>query len=218
MDSMSRSDRATFRLPPPALFFPVVLLFCVIPLATVGGAWGLMFAVPVLALAWLLITRTTATTTAVTAHGLRGSRRMKWPDLDTLEFPDGRWAVAVGTDGRRLRLPNVRPRDLPRLVAVAGGSLTFTEPAGSAPDAPDAPESPDSPDPSDSADSPDPAESPGHSDSAESPHPAESPEPAESPGHSDSTDRSDSTDHSVSIDRADFPNPARDLPAAESTR
>jgi hypothetical protein len=125
MDSMSRSDRAVFRLPAAALFVPVIALFLIIPMATLGGAWGLLFVVPVIAVAWMVVTRTTATRDRVTAHGLRGARRMAWADLDRLEFKDSRWAVAVGTDGRRLRLPMVRPRDLPQLVAASGGSLSL---------------------------------------------------------------------------------------------
>lgn len=125
MDGMSRSDRAVFRLPAAALFVPVIALFLIIPMATLGGAWAVLFVVPVAAVAWMVVTRTTATPDRVTAHGLRGSRRMAWADLDRLEFNDSRWAVAVGTDGRRLRLPMVRPRDLPELVAVSGGSLSL---------------------------------------------------------------------------------------------
>ena len=95
------------------------------PLATAGGAWAVLFVVPVIALVWVIITRTTATPARVTAHGLLGSSGMAWADLDRLEFQDSRWAVAVGTGGKRLRLPMVRPRDLPRLVAVSGGSLNL---------------------------------------------------------------------------------------------
>jgi len=130
MDVMSRPDRATFRLPAAALFFPVLLLLCVIPLATVGGAWGVMFVVPVLALSWVIVTRTTASPSTVTAHGLLGAHRMAWTEMDGLELKDSRWAVAVATDGRRLRLPMVRPRDLPRLAAVSGGSLRLEAPIG----------------------------------------------------------------------------------------
>jgi Bacterial PH domain len=129
MDTMPRSDRATFRLPAVALFVPALLFFCIAPLATAGGWWALLFVVPVAALAWVLITRTTATEDRMTAHGLLGSRRMSWTDLDQLEFTDSRWAIAVAQDGRRLRLPMVRPRDLPRLTAVAGGTLRLGEDA-----------------------------------------------------------------------------------------
>ncbi len=123
MDVMSRPDRAVFRLPAVALFLPILLFFCITPLATAGPWWGVLFAVPAGALVWVLIARTTATPTGVTAHGLLGSKKMAWSDMDGLEFRDSRWAIAVGTDGRRLRLPMVRPRDLPALTAVSGGSL-----------------------------------------------------------------------------------------------
>ncbi len=128
MDDMSSSEArrpqsATFRLPAPALFFPVLLLFCVTPLATSGGAWAVTFVVPVLALVWVALTRTKATPAGVTAYGLLGAKKMLWTELAGLEFNDARWAIAVALDGRRVRLPMVRPRDLPRLVGVSGGSL-----------------------------------------------------------------------------------------------
>ncbi len=116
-------QRATFRLPVPALLFPVLLMFCITPLATSGGAWAVMFVVPLLALVWVVVTRTRATPVTVTAYGLLGAKSMKWTELAGLEFNDARWAIAVALDGRRVRLPMVRPRDLPRLVAVSGGSL-----------------------------------------------------------------------------------------------
>jgi hypothetical protein len=128
MDSMSRTDRAVFRLPAAALFVPVIALFLTIPLATLGGAWGLLFVAPVIAVVWMVVTRTTATPERVTAYGLRGARRMAWADLDRLEVNSSRWVVAVGMDGRRLRLPMVRPSDLRRLVAASGGSLNLGAP------------------------------------------------------------------------------------------
>ncbi|MET0863155.1 MAG: PH domain-containing protein [Nakamurella sp.] len=120
---MARSDRATFRLPAAALFVPVLLFVCATPLATAGGAWWVLYIVPVLGFVWVLITHTRATTQRITTFGLLGSKSMAWDELDQLELPDARWAIAVGQDGRRLRLPMVRPRDVPRLVAVSGGSL-----------------------------------------------------------------------------------------------
>jgi hypothetical protein len=122
---MPRANRVTFRLPAAALFVPVLLLFLIIPLAN-GATWAAVFyAVPLGALAWVLITRTTASAAGVTAHGLLGRRRMAWSEMDGLEFRGSRWAIAVGTGGRRLRLPMVRPRDLPALAAVSGGSLNL---------------------------------------------------------------------------------------------
>jgi hypothetical protein len=129
MDGMARSDRATFRLPAVALFVPVLLFVCITPLATAGGAWWVLYIVPVLGFGWVLITHTTATADRMTTYGLLGTRKMSWEELDQLELPDARWAIAVGQDGRRLRLPMVRPRDVPRLVAVSGGSLRLGESA-----------------------------------------------------------------------------------------
>jgi hypothetical protein len=120
---MARPDRATFRLPAWALFLPLMLLFLITPLATVDAGWGAAFIVPLVALIWVVITRTTATGTRLTTYGLLGRRRMEWTDLDQLEVRDSRWVVAVGNDGRRLRLPMVRPHDLRRLIEVSGGSF-----------------------------------------------------------------------------------------------
>jgi hypothetical protein len=53
---------------------------------------------------------------------------MDWTELDRLEVRDSRWVVAVGNDGRRLRLPMVRPHDLRRLIEVSGGSFKGSDP------------------------------------------------------------------------------------------
>jgi len=128
MDGMARPDRATFRLPAWALFLPIMLLFLITPLATVAAGWGVLFVVPAVALVWVIITRTTATGTRLTTYGLLGRRRMDWTDLDRLEVRASRWVVAVGNDGRHLRLPMVRPHDLRRLIAVSGGNLQNGDP------------------------------------------------------------------------------------------
>jgi Bacterial PH domain len=128
MDGMSRTDRAVFRLPAASLVLPLLAVLCVTPLATVGGAWAALFVVPGIALLYALLTRTTADSAGLAAHGLLGTHRMTWSQLGGLEFQGSRWAVAVGTEGTRLRLPMVRPRDLPRLAAVAGGSLALEPP------------------------------------------------------------------------------------------
>jgi len=127
--AMARPDRATFRLPAWALFLPLMLLFLITPLATVEAGWGVLFIVPLVALVWVVVTRTTATGTRLSTYGLLGRRRMEWPDLDQLEVRDSRWVVAIGNDGRRLRLPMVRPHDLRRLIDVSGGSFKVGDPA-----------------------------------------------------------------------------------------
>ena len=123
--AMSRSNRAVFRMPAASAAIPLVAVLCVTPLATVGEGWWALYAIPVIAAAYIVVTRTTADTAQLTAHSLLGAKRMAWSDMDGLELRDARWTVAVGKDGRRLPLPMVRPRDLPRLAAAAGGSLNL---------------------------------------------------------------------------------------------
>ena len=123
--AMSRSNRAVFRMPAASAAIPLVAVLCVTPLATVGGGWWALYAIPMIAAVYIVVTRTTADATQVTAHALLGAKRMTWSDMDGLELRDARWTVAVGKDGRRLPLPMVRPRDLPRLAAASGGSLNL---------------------------------------------------------------------------------------------
>lgn len=139
-------QRAVFRMPLIAVvLLPVLAAFCLGPIATVNVWWSLLFVVPVLIGVAVLLTRTEVDARAITVHGLRPIRRLPWDQLDRLEFSGPRWAVAVGLDERRIRLPMVRPRDLPVLAAVSGGSLTFTEPPGPDPDPdPDPGSDPDS--------------------------------------------------------------------------
>jgi len=111
-----------------AVIVPLMLFVCCIPLATAGGWWGLLFAVPALALLVVVFAGTTATATALSARWLRGRVRVPWDQLDRIEFPEARWAVAVTTSGRRVVLPGVRPADLPRIVAAAGSRLFLQRP------------------------------------------------------------------------------------------
>ena len=127
--SPAAPQRAVFRMPFIAVvLLPILAAFCLGPVATVNVWWALLFVVPVLIGVAVLLTRTEVDGEAITVHGLRPKRRLPWPELDRLEFSGPRWAVAVSTDERRIRLPMVRPRDLPVLAAVSGGYLTFTTP------------------------------------------------------------------------------------------
>ncbi|GGL85074.1 PH domain-containing protein [Nakamurella endophytica] len=128
---MSRRDRAVFRLPAVTLILPLLLFITCTPLATFRPWFLPIYLIPLLALVYAAVTRTSATPAAITTVGLRGVRRIPWDRLDRFEFRGSRWAVAVDADGRRTRLPMVRPRDLPRLAEVSGGRLTLT-PRGSA--------------------------------------------------------------------------------------
>ncbi len=123
---MPRPDRVVFRLPPVSLFIPLLVLVLVTPLATAGSSWfRALFLLPAIALAYILLTATIADGRQIRTTGLRGGRKFTWAELNGFEFHGQRWATAVGLDGSRVRLPMVRPRDLPRLAAVSGGRLTL---------------------------------------------------------------------------------------------
>lgn len=147
---MSRPDRAVFRLPVISVLIPFLAFVCITPLANAGAPAFLGFYLfPLAGLAYILLTRTIADPTAIRAMGLKGVRRIPWSELDGLEFHGPRWATAVRLDGRRVRLPMVRPRDMYRLAAVSGGRLLIGK---------DAPPDPDDADKSDVADEPSQAE------------------------------------------------------------
>ena len=65
---MSRTNRAVFRMPAASAAIPLVAVLCVTPLATVGGGWWALYAIPVIAAVYIVVTRTTADEAQVTAH------------------------------------------------------------------------------------------------------------------------------------------------------
>jgi len=127
---VSRPDRAVFRLPAVSLLIPFLLFVCVTPLANAGAKfWLSLYVLPLLGLLYILLTRTVADAQLIRTTGLLGGHRVPWSNLDGFEFRGQRWGVAVALDGRRTRLPMVRPRDLPRLASVSGGRLLLESPA-----------------------------------------------------------------------------------------
>jgi hypothetical protein len=150
MVGMAATRPVRIHLPWTAVILPLMLFVCITPLATAGGAWIVLYVFPAALLIGLLLAGTTATAGTLTARWTRGWTRLAWDQVQQLEFPGQRWAVAVTSDGRRVVLPGVRPADLPRIVQAAGGRLFLRrrvsegEPAADqqperAPDDPDAP-------------------------------------------------------------------------------
>lgn len=125
---MSRPRPTVFRLPAIVLLIPVLLLLCVVPMAGAGGGWTLAYLIPVLGLAWVLLTYTTASPSGIRVSGLLGRRRLEWERIRGLELDGQRWVVALERSGRRTRLPMVLARDLARLAAASGGTFEFTAP------------------------------------------------------------------------------------------
>ncbi|MEO5833123.1 MAG: PH domain-containing protein [Nakamurella sp.] len=135
---MSRPEQAVFRLPVSALFIPVGLFVFATPLAS-ASVWTVgLYLLPIYGLAYVLVTRTVADDRTITASTPISRRRIPWADLDGFEFQGQRWAIAVTLDGKRIRLPMVRPRDLRRLAEVSGGRLYLGEDASAAAEQADA--------------------------------------------------------------------------------
>lgn len=134
---MASPRREVFRLPGIALIFPALLWFCVVPLASLGSWWLLMYLVPVIGLAWILLTRTVADADGLRVGTLRGRQSIGWDSIEHLELDGPRWLVAVQSNGRRSRLPMVLPRDLPRLSVASDGALDFQLPDPESADTPE---------------------------------------------------------------------------------
>ena len=128
MDGMSRSDRATFRLPAVALFVPVLLFVTASPRWRPSAGGGLLFVVPVVAVAWVLITQDHGDRDRVTAHGLRrfpadgldrsgpvGVQRTRGGRLRSAD----RWPTAAAADGAPARTCPGLGRGRPVAVSAA---------------------------------------------------------------------------------------------------
>lgn len=132
MERMSRPEQAVFRLPVSALFIPIGLFVFATPLASASVWTVALYLLPIYGLIYVLVTRTVADDRMIVARTPISRRRIAWADLDGFEFQGQRWAIAVTLDGKRIRLPMVRPRDLRRLAEVSGGRLYLGEDAAAA--------------------------------------------------------------------------------------
>ncbi|NNG36598.1 PH domain-containing protein [Nakamurella aerolata] len=123
LESLSSGTVKRYRLPWVAILLPLALVLVAGPLASTGGLLTVLWLVPLLALVWLLVTRTVAAPTGLTVTGLRGRRRICWDGLRLLR--DGqRWVVAIEPNDRRTRLPMVTAVDLPTLVGLSDERAT----------------------------------------------------------------------------------------------
>ncbi|MFC5141456.1 PH domain-containing protein [Actinomycetospora rhizophila] len=121
----------------PATFRPVPLValvavgFVVIglsPIAFQGGAWFLLFLLPLVPAWWLLRTRTVVDGSALRVLSILGATRVAWDDLATLRVAERGWVRAVRSDGGEVPLVGVRPRDLGRVAEASEGRIDMPTP------------------------------------------------------------------------------------------
>lgn len=121
---------ATFRaVPTVALIAIGFLALCLSPIAFQGGAWFLLFVIPVAAAVWVVRSRTRVDTDGVHVRGMVGTRSMAWSEVATLRLVQRGWVHAVGSNDTDLELRGVRIRDLGRVGEASGGRITAPSPA-----------------------------------------------------------------------------------------
>ncbi len=120
---------ARLRMSRVALLPVVVLLVCVLPLAS-AAAWTPVFLlVPALAAAYVLRAGVDVGDAGVTVRSLAGSRQVPWGEVAGVRVGERGELWLVTTRGTELRLPALRARDLPRLAGVSGGRIPAPGPA-----------------------------------------------------------------------------------------
>ncbi len=120
---------ATFRAVPTVSLVAIgFLALCLSPIAFQGGAWFLLFLVPVAAAVWVVRTRTRVDEAGLHVRGLVGTRSMTWPEVATLRLVERGWVHAVPQEGADLELRGVRIRDLGRVGEASGGRVSAPSP------------------------------------------------------------------------------------------
>lgn len=113
-----------------ALLPLMVGVICAIPLAIGLGPWGLLVLMPfVLAAIALVRVGADITEQAVVVRGAMSSLTVRRDDIAGIAVPDGQHVHLVRTDGSSVRIPAIRPRDLPRLRSALFGDSPSERPA-----------------------------------------------------------------------------------------
>jgi Bacterial PH domain len=122
--SSATSAPVVIRMSPMAHFASGFVALSLLALVPALPPWGMaVMVIPVVLSLAIVRLRTVADRDGVTARTLRGSRTVRWDDIDGLRFARGAWARARLGDGSELRLPAVTFATLPLLTAASGGRV-----------------------------------------------------------------------------------------------
>jgi len=112
-----------------ALLAVLVLTVCTVPLATAAPWLAVLFAIPLVALLWVLRAGVDVDPDGVTVRALVGRRRIGWDQVAGLRAGRRGDLRLVLTTGRELRLPVARARHLPLIAAASGGRIPDPSPS-----------------------------------------------------------------------------------------
>ena len=122
------STTARLRMSRTALLPVAFLALCVVPLAT-ASTWTLVLPLVPLAVAlWVLRVGVDVRDDGLTVRSLAGQRSVAWSELAGIRVGQAGDLWLVTTGGTEVRLPVMRPRDLPRLAARSGGRIDVPAP------------------------------------------------------------------------------------------
>ena len=122
------STTARLRMSRTALLPVAFLALCVVPLAT-ASTWTLvLLLVPLAVTLWVLRVGVDVRDDGLTVRSLAGQRSVAWSELAGIRVGQAGDLWLVTTGGTEVRLPVMRPRDLPRLAALSGGRIDVPAP------------------------------------------------------------------------------------------
>jgi hypothetical protein len=122
------STPARLRMSRTALLPVAVLALCVVPLATVSTWTLVLLLVPLAVALWVLRVGVDIGDDGLTVRSLAGQRSVAWSELAGIRVGQAGDLWLVTTGGTEVRLPVMRPRDLPRLAALSGGRIDVPAP------------------------------------------------------------------------------------------
>lgn len=114
---------ARVRLPRSVFMGVFVFAVCTLPLVSVDRWLMLLLLLPAVAALYAWRTGVDFTAAGVTVHATLASIVVAWADVAGVEVRRGDQLWLVYRDGRLLRLPTLRARDLVRLHELTGGRL-----------------------------------------------------------------------------------------------
>ena len=123
MSDLQVPSRLVFRVPATAVLAALLLAVAAIPFAFGAPGFYVIFVVPIVAIAWIIRTRTTVDADGLTVRRVLTRRALPWSSLKGLRLTKRAGVRAVLTDDTEVALPAVRTRHLPALALISGGRL-----------------------------------------------------------------------------------------------